>query len=852
MCKVGGPRCNGSHTPSAKQRAKRKANKAYRKALADTIAEQTGDDNLARAVAHARMTDLHEVALLAGIDQDAVARRAGSATYTSPDGETVTVDAEPTGKSRKTAADSKSKLLFGDVRAAYHHDDDDVTPWEQAVLDGDRDELKDLESQAQESYADMANKIPDNIEDMDFEDLKKLHSELYKDNERAQELSPHTNPEVDKALGDMYSEIERRATDKAKDKAMGTDGDPTVMPWSDSLDEHVVSDVYAARDMRDSLGDLNKADTADLVAAMQASSAARREVYAATAAGESRDFVNSLGGDVAGELTRRAETSDNLKGFPVYTWPDDTSGRILPDNAELADNAEYYYGLTPVAESEYSGIYGTSANDFGDVDFKGMSPAGQAVYRNGTTLAFVDVPGDDTDDVSRGLYTKYWADQAEDFNDAGAIELGDTSTAQYFGMASDELTDAINDVDSTGFNPLNREMRKNLNDALNDPRYSDPSDTSDERIEVLSRAAGGYEELVESYRDIPRGDGRSRNDDEAYLDAMRCVTESRSRDARRELGRTLDARAAAEGDNHAMSYSDALKVAHAGAYNRAPDTKKAELATKAVVNELDLSAATGREPDWGIIASELQNYQADKEKLEYKAQRLLSGAERKYGGDYLYTTHDNRTSWNAGGPTAERLSDLVTTPKGTNAPQITFLTTKDDAEIAAAYFRSQGTRQVDDRIEAIHPHIKDDGTYSSVRVNQVSDESRAAFLDHVAEGTVGTWDKDGAAHGVVRNAADEDSMELAAQNYKVVYATAMNDLIGVEDIDERNPDKEDHEILEREQAYRHRLNELYDAAKSGDEDAKTELVNTAAAAYAEDDDPIITRQYVDPDQGSLF
>lgn len=850
MCKVGGPRCNGSHTPSAKQRAKRKANKAYRKALAETIAEQTGDDDLARAVAHARMTDLHEVALLAGIDQDAVARRAGSATYTSPDGETVTVDAEPTGKSRKTDADSKSRLLFGDVRAAYR--DDDVTPWEQAVLDGDRDELKDLESQAQESYADMANKIPDNIEDMDFEDLKKLHSELYKDNERAQELSPHTNPEVDKALADMYSEIERRADNKAKDKAMGTDGDPNALPWSDSLDEHVVSDVYAARDMRDGLGDLDKAATADLVAAMQATSAARRGVYADTAAEESRDFVNALGGDVAQELTRRAETADDLTGFPAYTWPEDTTGKTLPDNAELADNAEYYYGLTPVAESEYSGIYGTSANDSDEVDFKGMSPAGQAVYRSGSTLAFVDVPGEDTDDVSRSLYTKYWADQAEDFNDAGAIELGDTSTAQYFGEASDELTDAINDADRTGFNPLSRDMVKDLNDARNDALYTASEDTSDERIEVLSRVADGYEELVDNYRDIPRGEGRSRNDDEAYLDALRSVTESRSRDARRELGRTLDARAAAEGDNHAMSYSEALRIAHAGAYNRAPNTKKADLATTAVVNELDLAAATGREPDWGVIASELQGYQDEKEKLEYKAQRLLSGAERKYGGDYLYITHDKRTSWQAGGPTAERLSELVDTPKGTSAPSISFLTTKADADIAAAYFRSQGTRQVDERIEAVHPHIKDDGTYSSVRVSQVSDEARAAFLDHVAEGTIGTWDKDGSARGVVRNAADEDSMELAAQNYKVVYATAMNDLIGVEDIDERNPSAEDHEILEREQAYRHRLNELYDAAKSGDEDAKMELVNTAAASYAEDSGTLITRQYVDPDQGSLF
>ena len=848
MCKVGGPRCNGSHTPSAKQRARRKANKAYRKALAETIAEQTGDDNLAHAVAHARMTDLHEVALLAGIDQDAVARRAGSATYTSPDGETVTVDAAPTGKSRKIDADGKSKMLFDDVRAAYRSTDT-TDPWVAAAIDGDRDELKELESQAQESYADMANKIPDNIEDMDFEDLKNLHSEMYNAREDARKLSPHNNAEVDKALADMYSEIERRANDKF----MGTYDDPNALPWADRLDGHVVSDVYAARDLRDGLGDLDKADTADLVAAMQATSAARRGVYADTAAPESRDFVNALGGDVAAELTRRAETADDLTGFPAYTWPEDTSGKTLPDNAELAENAEYYYGLTPVAESEYSGIYGTSANDVDEVDFKGMSPAGQAVYRSGSTLAFVDVPGEDTDDVSRGLYTKYWAGQAEDFNDAGAIELGDTSTAKYFGMASDELTEAINDIEMPGFNPLHRDEVKDLNDARNDIRYSDPSDTSDERIEVLSRVAGGYEYLVDNYRDIPRGEGRSRNDDEAYLDALRSVTESRSREVRRELGRTLDARAAAEGDNHAMSYSEALRIAHAGAYNRAPDTKKAGEATAAVVNELEKSAAENREPDWKAIDSTLKDYQKGKEKHIRKAERLLSGAERKYGGDYRVTNHNERTSWQAGGPRGESLSELVTTPKGTISPSLGLLTTKDDAEIAATYIRTHGTRAVDEQIEAVHPHIKEDGTYSSVRVPQVSDDERAEFLNRVAEAT-GAWDNDGAARGVVRNAADEDSMELAARNYKVVYATAMENLNSIEDIDDRDIDPEEHDYLEAEQAFRYRLNELYDAAQSGDEDAKMELVNTAIASEGGslDSKLLITRQYVNPDQGSLF
>ena len=841
MCKVGGPRCNGSHTPSAKQRAKRKANKAYRKALAETIAEQTGDDNLARAVAHARMTDLHEVALLAGIDQDAVARRAGSATYTSPDGEIVTVDAEPTGKSRKTDADSKSKLLFGDVRAAYQVGDNDVTAWEQAALNGDRDELKELESQAHQALADVEKKIPDNIEDMDFEDLKNLHSEMYNAREDAQKLSPHTNPEVDKALGDVYSEIERRAMNKIS-------ADPTALPNADMLDGHVVSDVYAARDLRDGLGDLDKADTADLVAAMQATSAARRGVYADTAAPESRDFVNALGGDVAAELTRRAETADDLTGFPAYTWPEDTTGKTLPSNDELADNAEYYYGLTPVAESEYSGIYGTSANDVDEVDFKGMSPAGQAVYRSGSTLAFVDVPGDDTDAVSRGLYTKYWAGQAEDFNDAGAIELGDTSTAKYFGMASEELTDAIKYAESrAGTVPT---ACTELKEARNDIRYTDPSDTSDERIDVLCRVAGGYEKLVDNYRSIPKKEGWA-DHSEDYLDAMRCVTESRSREVRRELGRTLDERAAAEGDNHAMSYSEALRVTYADAYNRAPDTKKAGEATAAVVSELEKSAAENREPDWKAIDSTLKDYQGEKEKHVRKAERLLSGAERKYGGDYRITNHNERTSWQAGGPSEDALETLSFTSKKGSAPSTGLLTTKDDAEIAATYYHTHGSRLVDDRIEAIHPHIKEDGTYSSVRVSQVSDEARADFIDHVADRT-GMWDSDGSARGVVRNAADEDSMELAARNYKIVYATAMDDLHGIDDIDERRPSAEDHEIIGREQAYRHRLNELYDAAKSGDEDAKMELVNTAAAAYADDSSTLITRQYVNPDQGSLF
>lgn len=97
-------------------------------------------------------------------------------------------------------------------------------------------------------------------------------------------------------------------------------------------------------------------------------------------------------------------------------------------------------------------------------------------------------------------------------------------------------------------------------------------------------------------------------------------------------------------------------------------------------------------------------------------------------------------------------------------------------------------------------------------------------------------------------------MELAARNYKVVYATAMENLNSIEDIDDRDIDPEEHDYLEAEQAFRYRLNELYDAAQSGDEDAKMELVNTAIASEGGslDSKLLITRQYVNPDQGSLF
>ena len=50
MCVAGGRRCPGSHTPSSRSRAQRKAGRMYRKALADEVGRVTGSEELAQRV----------------------------------------------------------------------------------------------------------------------------------------------------------------------------------------------------------------------------------------------------------------------------------------------------------------------------------------------------------------------------------------------------------------------------------------------------------------------------------------------------------------------------------------------------------------------------------------------------------------------------------------------------------------------------------------------------------------------------------------------------------------------------------------------------------------------------------
>lgn len=151
MCKVGGPRCNGSHTPSAAQRARRKANTAYRNAVADAVLTTTGDDDLARRVKHASMTDLHDIVTAGGYDAETIAKKCGTATYTSPDGETATVDVVPAGNTRRTPVTDETKALLEDIDDAMGSLP--AGPYREAVLNGDRDEADKVVSAADETIA---------------------------------------------------------------------------------------------------------------------------------------------------------------------------------------------------------------------------------------------------------------------------------------------------------------------------------------------------------------------------------------------------------------------------------------------------------------------------------------------------------------------------------------------------------------------------------------------------------------------------------------------------------------------------------------------------------------------------
>lgn len=152
MCVAGGRRCPGSGTPSAKQRAKRKANTAYRKAVAAEIEKTTGDADLAKKVRNLPMTDVADVVTAARLDADSIAKSAGQASYTDKDGHTTTVDVQPAGTTRRTPISKETKALLAEVDGKVGAIEPG-TEFHTAVLSGDRVRQDELRAEAAEDIA---------------------------------------------------------------------------------------------------------------------------------------------------------------------------------------------------------------------------------------------------------------------------------------------------------------------------------------------------------------------------------------------------------------------------------------------------------------------------------------------------------------------------------------------------------------------------------------------------------------------------------------------------------------------------------------------------------------------------
>ena len=186
MCIAGGRRCPGSGTPSARQRAKRKANQAYRKAVANEIEKTTGDTDLARKVRNLPMTDVADVVTAARLDAAAIAKSAGQASYTDKDGHITTVDVKPAGTTWRTPISKEAKAVLAEV-------DDKVGAFEEgtafhaAVVSGDRARQDELRSEAAEDINAAAEEydntslpgLKDHELDEAIEKYQKLVDEAY-------------------------------------------------------------------------------------------------------------------------------------------------------------------------------------------------------------------------------------------------------------------------------------------------------------------------------------------------------------------------------------------------------------------------------------------------------------------------------------------------------------------------------------------------------------------------------------------------------------------------------------------------------------------------------------------------
>lgn len=674
-----------------------------------------------------------------------------------------------------------------------------------------------------------------------------------------------TEGRSDKALADMYDELAglRRNNESFME---GATLDEARSELASELDRRgVVSDrlaldeleAFRKRSMPDNPEELSDAELRDV---MERMTQERAEAYARTDSADVRAEADALAGPIAEEYAKRVATMDDLTNVPAYMWPEDTEGKTLPSHDDLRTNAQFYYGLRDASPSESAGLADTDY-DVNAASFVGLDPAGNAVYRDGSALYRMTQPSaeDIPNDAHRRDYNtmRLMNAQADRVRDTTA-ELDDTSDAREFSAAAtayDNLADS--GIGRLGGAPGHVAAAKKFLDT-----HPVPDTVGDDDMHVLAdrvRAATAAEDNVSG----SQIDGVSDS-------TLRKYAGYKASQERTRLAKALDTQLRRGGTyngfeaEHGMTYEKAFKVVEDHESKAVSGGRRAWK----VKEELAAAAREGREPKFRTIDNAMKPSAAATADYE-KAREIVDHVERTFGTED-YDLFDDRmfsdnsrtaATWNQAG-TSERFDDIIDREDTMYPTHGVTFKSKADADVAAAYVRHQSAGTIAKTIAGDTEMVRADGTYSEAYVpkGRVSDEAVSAMLTAVEENVLDSYEHgDDAMRGITRNASGKHDAKVAARNYQAVYAHAVSHIgsnhqyesedMGLLADDER---AEFDDVARVRAAYVDRLGVLYDRAEEGDMDAAEELIETAAASYADDESFMVTRQYVDPDQESLF
>lgn len=674
-----------------------------------------------------------------------------------------------------------------------------------------------------------------------------------------------TEGRSDEALADMYDELaglrrnnesfmEGAALNEARSELASELDRRGVVSDRLALDE---LEAFRKRSMPDNPEELSDAELRDV---MERMTQERGVAYSRSENPEVRAEADALAGPIADEYAKRVATMDDLTHVPAYMWPEDTTGKTLPSKDELRRNAEFYYGLRDVSRSEAAGL-ADDGYDYNAPSFVGLDPAGNAVYRDGATMYRMAQPSVDdipNDEHRRDYNTMRLMNAQVERVGGTTAELDDVADAREFSAAAtayDNLADS--GIGRLGGAPGHVAAAKKFLDT-----HPVPDTVGDDDMHVLAdrvRAATAAEDNMSGSQTGGVSDSTMRKY-AGYKASQERMRFAKALDTQLRRGGTYDGFV----DEHGMSYEKAFKVVEDHESKGVSGGRKAWK----VKEELAAAAREGREPKFRTIdnamkpsAAATADYERAREIVDFVG-RTFGTDDYEHGDDRMFSTNNRTTAtWSQAG-TSERLDDVINRDDTMYPTHGVTFKSKADADVAAAYVRHQSAGTIAKTIAGDTDAVRADGTYSEARVpkGRVSDEAISTMLTAVEEGVLDSYEHgDDAMRGITRNASGKHDAKVAARNYPAVYAHAVS-RIGAEheyEVEHTGSmsasERTDFDEMARTRAaYIERLGVLYDRAEAGDMDAAEELVETAAAAYTDDESFMVTRQYVDPDQESLF